>query len=70
MNTEKILDANASIEEVDVNSNINIESSEDDNNLSLDYIDEDGNLSLEEPSDFDEDQKALLKKVLNDDVQE
>jgi len=66
METNKIFDTeNAVIEEVDVNENVCIEDSTKEENLSLDDIDE-SNLSLEEPEDLTDEQKALLKKILNE----
>ena len=66
METNKIFDTeNAVIEEIDVNENVCIEDSTKEENLSLDDIDE-GNLSLEEPEDLTEEQKALLKKILDE----
>ena len=66
METNKIFDTeNVVIEEVDVNENVCIEDSTKEENLSLDDTDE-GNLSLEEPENLTDEQKALLKKILNE----
>lgn len=67
MEENKILNAeNASIEEVLVEENLSIEGPEVDDNLSLEDMSDDEILSLEEHEDLTDEQKALLRKILDE----
>ena len=67
MKTNKISNAeNASIEEVLVEENLSIDEPEVNDNLSLEDMSDDEILLLEEHEDLTDEQKTLLRKILNE----